>query len=63
LLIGTKEYLYIIELKFDSTAAEAMAQINNKEYSLPFEQQNRTIIKIGANVSRDTRNIENWIIE
>ena len=63
LLIGTKEFLYIIELKFDGTAAEAMAQINNKEYSLPFEQQNRTIIKIGANVSRDTRNIENWIIE
>ncbi len=63
LLIGTKEFLYIIELKFDGTAAEAMAQINNKEYSLPFELQNRTIIKIGANVSRDTRNIENWIIE
>ena len=63
LLIGTKEYLYIIELKFDGTAAEAIAQINNKEYSLPFEQEGRTVIKIGANVSRETRNIEDWIIE
>ncbi len=63
LLIGTKEYLYIIELKFDGTAAEAMAQINNKVYSLPFEQEERTVIKIGANVSRETRNIEDWIIE
>ena len=63
LLIGTKEFLYIIELKFNGTAAEAMEQINNKEYSLPFEQQNRTIIKIGAKVSRETRNIENWIVE
>ena len=63
LLIGTKEYLYIIELKFDGTAAEAMAQINNKVYSLPFEQDGRTVIKIGANVSRETRNIEDWIIE
>ena len=63
LLIGTKEYLYIIELKFDGTAAEAMAQINNKVYSLPFEQEGRTVIKIGANVSRETRNIEDWIIE
>lgn len=62
LLIGTKEFLYIIELKFDGTAQQAMEQIKNKEYSLPFEQQNRTIIKIGANVSRDTRNIEDWII-
>ena len=63
LLIGTKEYLYIIELKFNGTAQQAMEQINNKEYSLPFEQQGRKIIKIGANVSKETRNIENWIIK
>ena len=63
LLIGTKEYLYIIELKFNGTAQQAIQQINNKEYSLPFEQQERKIIKIGANVSTKTRNIENWIIE
>ncbi len=62
LLIGTKDYLYIIELKFDGTAQLAMEQINDKEYSLPFEQQNRKIIKIGANVARETRNIEEWII-
>ena len=63
LLIGTKEYLYIIELKFNGTAEQALEQIHNKEYSLPFEQQGRTIIKIGANVSKETRNIEKWIIE
>ena len=63
LLVGTKEYLYIIELKFNGTAQQAIQQINNKEYSLPFEQQERKIIKIGANVSTKTRNIENWIIE
>ena len=63
LLIGTKEYLYIIELKFNGTAQQAIQQINNKEYSLPFEQQERKIIKIGANISTKTRNIENWIIE
>ena len=63
LLIGTKDYLYIIELKFNGTAEQAMEQIHNKEYSLPFEQQGRTIIKIGANVSPETRNIEKWIIE
>ena len=63
LLIGTKEYLYIIELKFNGSAQEAMLQINAKDYSLPFEQQDRTIVKIGANVSPNTRNIEEWIIE
>lgn len=63
LLIGTKDYLYIIELKFDGSAEQAINQINAKEYSLPFEQDGRKIIKIGANVSPQTRNIEKWIIE
>ena len=63
LLIGTKDYLYIIELKFNGTAEQALEQIHNKEYSLPFEQEGRTIIMIGANVSPETRNIEKWVIE
>lgn len=63
LLIGTKDYLYIIELKFGGTAEQAIGQIKAKEYSLPFEQSGRQIIKIGANVSPQTRNIEDWIIE
>lgn len=63
LLVGTDDYLYIIELKFNGTAEQAIEQINNKEYSLPFEQEGRKIIKIGANVSPKTKNIDNWIIE
>jgi hypothetical protein len=63
LLIGTKDYLYIIEFKFDGTAEQALNQINAKEYTLPFEQAGRRIIKIGANVSPQTRNIEQWVIE
>ena len=63
LLIGTSEYVYIIELKFEGTAEEALAQINEKQYSLPFDVENRKIVKIGANVSKETRNIEKWIVE
>ena len=62
-LIGTTDFLYIIELKFNGTAKQAIEQIRNKDYSLPFEQHGRKIIKIGANVSKETRNIEEWIIE
>lgn len=62
LLIGTKEYIYIIELKFNATAQEAIEQIESKKYALTFENNGREIIKIGANVSNKTRNIEEWII-
>ncbi|MBO5741669.1 MAG: AAA family ATPase, partial [Bacteroidaceae bacterium] len=36
LLIGTDKYVYIIELKLDGSAEEALAQINAKDYALPF---------------------------
>ena len=63
ILIGTNDYVYIIELKFNATAQEAMEQIENKDYSLPFATDGRQIIKIGANVDKETRNIEEWIIK
>ena len=63
LLIGTDKYVYIIELKFNGTAAEALLQIEEKDYSLPFAIDDRQIIKIGANVSGETRNLEEWLIK
>lgn len=42
---------------------ECSKRTGAKEYSLPFEQDGRKIIKIGANVSPQTRNVEKWIIE
>lgn len=63
LLIKTDKYIYVIELKLDSTAEEALAQINSKEYSLPFEKDGRELVKIGANISRKTRNLERWVVE
>jgi len=63
LLITTDKYVYVIELKLDSTAEEALAQINSKEYSLPFEMDGRELVKIGANISRKTRNLERWVVE
>ena len=63
LLIGTDKYVYIIELKLDGSAEEALAQINAKDYALPFTVGEREVVKIGANVTSETRNLDNWIIE
>lgn len=62
LLIATEEYVYVIEMKFDSSAEEALAQINDKEYTLPFGVDGRQVIKIGVNISREKRNIERWVV-
>ena len=63
LLIATEMYIYVIELKLHGSAEEALAQINEKDYSLPFTADGRKVIKIGANITSDTRNIERWVVE
>lgn len=62
LLIGTDKYVYIIELKLDGSAEEALAQINAKDYALPFAVDGREVVKIGANVTSETRNLERWVM-
>ena len=63
LLIATDKYVYVIELKLDGSAEEALAQINEKDYALPFTADGRKVIKIGANITSATRNIERWVVE
>ena len=57
--------IYIIEFKYGATPEEALAQINEKEYALPFQNSinKKPIVKVGVNISKKTRNIDGWIIE
>ena len=52
-----------MEFKLNGTAEEALQQINDKRYALPFEADGRKIFKIGINFSEKTRNIEKWVVE
>jgi hypothetical protein len=63
LALQTKDYTYVMEFKLDGTAEEALAQINDKNYALPFAADGRKLLKIGVNFSSKTRNIERWIVE
>ncbi len=63
LLIETPEYIYVIELKYDSTAEEALRQIEDKKYALQFDTDGRKVFKIGVSFSSETRRIEDWKIE
>lgn len=61
ILVRTKEYVYIMELKYDSSPEEALAQIARKKYSLPWAVDGRTVIEIGINYSSKKRRIDEWI--
>lgn len=63
LVLQTDKYIYVMEFKLDGTAEEALQQINEKQYALPFQADSRKLYKIGVNFSSQTRNIERWVVE
>lgn len=63
LVLQTDKFIYVMEFKLDGTAEEALQQINDKHYALPFEADERKLFKIGVNFSGATRNIEKWLVE
>ncbi len=62
MVLQTKDYTYIIECKLDGTAEQALQQISDKGYALPFGTGDTKVFRIGLNFSAETRNIEKWII-
>ena len=60
ILIKTKDYVYVIEIKTDSTPDEALAQIEERGYARPFADDHRKIFKIGVNFSTANRRIDGW---
>lgn len=62
MVLQTPKYCYVIEFKFDGSAEEALAQISSKDYALPFALSGQQIIRIGLNISRQTRNVEDYKI-
>ena len=63
IVMKTKDYIYVMALKLDGTADEALKQIEDKGYAEPFKTDGRQIYKIGVSFSSETRGIEVWRIE
>lgn len=63
MVIKTDKYIYVMEFKLDGTAEEALTQINDKQYAVPFATDSKKVFKIGVNFSKATRGIEKWIVE
>ena len=62
LVLQTPDYIYVMEFKLNGTAEDALQQINDKGYALPFARDTRALYKIGVNFSPETRNIERWVV-
>lgn len=61
-VVKTPDYIYVFEFKLEGTAEEALAQIDDKGYLIPYTADGRELVKVGVNFSKETRNIEKWIL-
>ncbi|GMO37470.1 MAG: hypothetical protein Ta2B_17170 [Termitinemataceae bacterium] len=62
-VLKVDSYVYVVELKVNGTAEEAIAQINDKNYALSFQEQGKRIIKLGIEFDKEKRNIGRWLLE
>ena len=63
LLVKTPEYIYVIELKLNGTATDAMRQIDEKGYCDSFANDGRRLYRIALGFSKQTQTIESWLIK
>ena len=54
--------IYVMELKVNGTAQEALDQIDNRGYATPYQTDGRRVVKIGISFNTEKRTIEEWVI-
>ncbi|MDR2490416.1 MAG: ATP-binding protein [Spirochaetaceae bacterium] len=59
-LVETKNYVYCFEFKLHGSAEEALAQIDTKDYLLPWKGSGKTLVKVGVSFDSQKRNISDW---
>ena len=62
-VVRTPDYIYVFEFKLDGSAEDALRQIDEKGYLIPYTADGRKLIKVGASFSAEERNLDSWLIE
>ena len=58
--IDMESIVYCFEFKLDKSAGEALAQIDTKEYLLPWAGNGKRLFKVGVDFDQRKRNIGEW---
>jgi hypothetical protein len=53
---------YVLELKTTESARKALEQIEAKGYALPFQTDDRQVVKAGIHFDMEKRTIDDWVI-
>jgi hypothetical protein len=61
-LVVTGKHVYCFEFKLNGSAEEALAQIDSKEYLLPWHGSGKKLVKVGVSFDYEKRNIKEWLV-
>lgn len=61
-VVKTPKYIYVFEFKLFGTAEEALQQIDDKDYLIPYQADGRELVKVGVEFSAEKRNISRWLL-
>jgi len=62
LVVKTPKFCYVMEFKLDGTAQEALDQISDRNYTLPFALDGEQVVRLGINFSKETKNIDEVLV-
>lgn len=62
-LVKTDLYIFVIELKLDGSASEALHQIREKGYLSPYAADPRKKLAVGISFSSKNREVAEFLVE
>ena len=61
-LVETKDAVYVFEFKLTGSAQEALAQIDDRGYMIPYEAGGKKLYKIGACFDEELKTLKEWLV-
>ena len=63
MIVQTPDYVYVMEFKINGSPEDAIRQILEKNYAVPFKSDPRTVYLIGASFNTETNQLESYQLE
>jgi len=60
-VVWTPTHVFVFEFKLNGTAEDALAQIEERGYAVPWSADGRTVVKVGVEFDKETRNLGRWL--
>jgi len=62
MVVWMPDAVYVFEMKVNGTAQEALEQIDSHGYAIPYESDDRRVVKIGVKFDAKKRIPAEWVI-